>query len=353
MTDAVQQPDAQAQLDFLQKLQLLFNEGSFVSTYKYALLLTLTELSIEQGDDSGGPLSLALTDIADRFADLYWLQSAPYAPDPREEHRGLLSQNLGAQTVIIQRLAALRSAGADTLIKARKHSDWPKVQRDIARTVREMPIRYLQNFSGDTVEFLYSSPMERGGVTLLPGVAFNLRRFQGFIQRLARSGWVDHVRSNSRNLPLVGSVADLETFMFGTQRAQLSDAAKVLRPIQDGRCFYCLGRLNERPAVDHFIPWSRYPRDTALNFVLTHSDCNLQKREFLAGRPHLDRWLERNAQRGVAIGEQLQKLGFLAEPEVTTMVARWAYHQARDSGAKVWLTKNHLVPILDSCIDAF
>ena len=40
-------PSAEQQLNFLQHLQRLFDEGEFVATYKYALLMALAELSVE------------------------------------------------------------------------------------------------------------------------------------------------------------------------------------------------------------------------------------------------------------------------------------------------------------------
>lgn len=40
--------------------------------------------------------------------------------------------------------------------------------------------------------------------------------------------------------------------------------------VQAGRCFYCRRPMGDGLAVDHFIPWPRYPRDLGHNFVLTH-----------------------------------------------------------------------------------
>ncbi|MBZ5618081.1 MAG: hypothetical protein LAQ69_05000 [Acidobacteriia bacterium] len=48
-------------------LQRLLDEGLFVATYKYALLLSIADLCIEQGDDSGAPLLLATEDIAEKI----------------------------------------------------------------------------------------------------------------------------------------------------------------------------------------------------------------------------------------------------------------------------------------------
>jgi hypothetical protein len=52
-------PTSDQQIGFLVNLQRLLDEGLFVATYKFALLLSLADLSIELGDDSGGPLTLA------------------------------------------------------------------------------------------------------------------------------------------------------------------------------------------------------------------------------------------------------------------------------------------------------
>jgi 5-methylcytosine-specific restriction endonuclease McrA len=42
--------------------------------------------------------------------------------------------------------------------------------------------------------------------------------------------------------------------------------------------------------VDHFIPFSLYPRDLMHNFVLACPSCNRSKSDSLAARVHLDRW---------------------------------------------------------------
>lgn len=56
-------PSAQEQISFILKLQRLFSEGEFSATYKFALLLTLAELAVEYGDDSGAALSLPMAKV--------------------------------------------------------------------------------------------------------------------------------------------------------------------------------------------------------------------------------------------------------------------------------------------------
>jgi hypothetical protein len=53
------EPAPQEQIQFLINIQRLLDEGLFVASYKFALLLALADLSIETGDNSGDPLSLS------------------------------------------------------------------------------------------------------------------------------------------------------------------------------------------------------------------------------------------------------------------------------------------------------
>ena len=109
-------PTAQQQLEFLKKIQRLFDEGDFSATYKYALLVSLVELSVEKGDDSGASLKLTPREIAEKFAELYWPQTAPYVSRQAGTHQGVLTQNLGKQAAVINHLMALRMGGARTLV---------------------------------------------------------------------------------------------------------------------------------------------------------------------------------------------------------------------------------------------
>jgi hypothetical protein len=347
-----QRPTAEQQLSFLQQLQLLFDEGEFSSTYKYALLLALGELAVEIGDDSGLRLRIPINRIAEKFVEFYWPQSAPYIGTGSGETE-ILYQNLGQQASVISCLRQLRSSEVATLAQARESSHWPDTIQKVATTVKEMPLRYLQNVAGTTVPFLYALPVTGNAIELLPGVSFNLRRFQGFLQQLSRAGWTEHVRSNRRNAALIGQSAKLEQFLFGTSRAGLNKVASILRPMQDDRCFFCQGKLHDAAVVDHFIPWSRYPRDTALNFVVAHASCNGDKRELLAARPHLERWLERNQQRAGNIGPALSEIGFLMEPAITNSIAQWAYEHTLKSGGHLWLGYKRIEPATQDIMLAF
>src|SRR4051812_28060753 len=93
-------PTADEQVAFLANLQRLLAEGSFVASYKYALLLALADLSVEIGDDTGGPLPVPITALAEKIVHYYWRQALPY---PVTEGAGtILLQNKGRQAKIVR-----------------------------------------------------------------------------------------------------------------------------------------------------------------------------------------------------------------------------------------------------------
>ncbi|MFZ6731182.1 HNH endonuclease [Undibacterium sp. Ji42W] len=345
-------PTSDQQIEFLQQLQRLFDEGDFSSTYKYALILALAELSVELGDDSGSPLPISMYQLAEKFAEFYWPQTVPYVTTPPNTP-GVLLQNLGVQASVVNLLLILRENGATTIHQARSHVMWPSIIKEIASVVRNMPVRFLQNLPGGTLAFLYDPEIKNRALILHPGVAFNLRRFQTFVQQLVRAGWTDHVKGNKRNKPIIGDFADLNAFMFGTSRANLASVAEILKPIQEHKCFFCTKPLSSAVAVDHFIPWSRYPRDTALNFVVAHGSCNNDKRELLAARLHLERWSERNLKSGDYILESMRTLPFDCNVSTSKTIAKWAYEQGLMAGANAWISNGNIEKIQSDYLSVF
>jgi len=221
---------------------------------------------------------------------------------------------------------------------------------NLAQIVKRVPLWKLQTLRRRNVPFLYersSGPR----ITLLPGVAFNLRRFGALIQLLARSAWVQHIRANPRNAPAVGGATDLELFLFGGARVDLSAARGALQDMQENRCFYCESALKQDPHVDHFIPWSRYPRDLAQNFVLAHNACNLDKGDMLSAPAHLAHWVKRNRESGPDLAARLSPAGFLDDQPAALQVARWAYGQAEATSAQLWVSLKYTVNADRKCLE--
>ncbi len=350
---ALPRPTAEQQLEFLQRIQQLFEDGNFAATYKFSLLMALAEIAVECGSDDGQPLSIPISAIGEKFAELYWPQTLAYASGATGTRAAILAQNLGAQAAVVNSLVELRQAGANNLAQAKSHPGWPDTLQTISQVVRKMPVQYLQNVGGKDTGFLYDYPPPRGPLVLKPGVAANLRSFHGLIQQLSRANWIEHVRSNRLNIPIIGSADDLEQFMFGTSRQALKAAADVLGRMQSGKCFYCGDPIGSRADVDHFIPWSRYPRDLAHNFVLADRDCNRRKSDFLAARMHLERWMERNLKHGEELGGLMTQAGFVANEACSLTVAQWAYEQAISNGRVGWIQGRVTEPITEEYRNAF
>jgi len=119
----------------------------------------------------------------------------------------------------------------------------------------------------------------------------------------------------------------------------------LLLDVQGGACFYCMRRLQGDAAVDHFIPWARYPSDLGHNFVLAHPACNGAKSDHLAAEQHLEAWLERNEHHRVTLVQRFDQAGVVHDLPSTLQIAAWAYSQTARAGGQVWIgarTLEHL-----------
>jgi hypothetical protein len=97
--------------------------------------------------------------------------------------------------------------------------------------------------------------------------------------------------------------------------------------------------------VDHFVPFSLYPRDLIHNFVLAHPACNRSKSDTLAALPHLERWLEHITKHHDALLEIGYVAGRPADQVASRAVAAWGYSNAISSRAQAWLRAGLYEPV--------
>ena len=320
------------QLTFLNKIQRLFAEGDFSASYKYALLIAIADIAVEVGRDDDQPLVIPHRSLGAKFIDLYWQQSAPF------KNNALLIQNNGTQAAVISHISHFRGQShATTPNAARSATGFKSLLTKVTRIVVDKPVFHIQNLGSTRDQFLFDSGAD--SITLLPGVAYCLRRFQPLVQQLARSHWIDHIKRNKQNASLLGQDNDLESFLFESSRQSLAIVQTGLRKISN-RCFYC-GRPVSEGDVDHFIPHSLYPRDLIHNMVLADPGCNRSKSDTLAAKQHLSKWLEfvqTNADNLAQIGHDS---GIKADVGSTHSVAKWGYANALASGAQGWVRSAH------------
>lgn len=336
-------PSAEDQLKFIVYIQRILDEGSFVATYKFALLMALADYAVENGDDTGHPVQLTTHDIAESFVDYYWRQAVPFTHGNQNAPVRVLKQGTGKQPVILSRVITLHGRFNGSLSAARKDvNTWRSFLRKVASTIEQMPLWKLQVVGRTVVPFLYIQHGRGNIIDLQPGAIFNFRRFYDLIRSLVQIAWLRHVRMLNQNF--LGE-ADLAEFLFGSERTALPGLRAILEELQSGECFYCQGRLREGCDVDHFIPWSRYPLDLGHNFVLAHSTCNRCKRDFLAAPCHLEKWQKRNQLHGSTLGHEFDVRGILHNQQATEKIAFWAYSQAEGAYANLWLSKDDVIPI--------
>lgn len=316
------QADPFQQVEFLGFVQSLLERGQFVSTYKFALMQALADLSLESESDPGGDLSISLRSIAAKFLVYYWCQAAPFHLSNGQ--RTILQQNHGPANIALLRILEESRKKFGTFAKLQgSGAAWSALVSQTASQIRQMPLFKLQTIGGERTETLYSNETIGGRIVLKKGVQDCFRRFYGIVIRLVRREWLEMVRK--LNPGTIGAPVDLEEFLFGSQRNLWPGIREVLREIQRGRCFYCPRNLpTGHEQLDHFIPWSLYPNDLAHNFVLACRACNSRKSDSLANVEDLARWIERNRKFEREIQERADAIGLPANSATSAKIAAWA-----------------------------
>jgi hypothetical protein len=338
-------PTAAEQVMFLGHLERLLSEGQFVATYKYALLVAIADLAVQLGCDDGSELDLPVHQIAEQFIELYWRHGAPYGRGVGDGAYNILKQNTGQQASMLVIIEQLR-ARFPTLASARASKAWRGAVARTARLIEKMPLWRLQILRNEKLEFLYAKSPTKGNIRLKAGVAANLRRFHGMIIRLTQSEWLRFIQALPSNEFVLGATADLGRFLFGAERGALTRMVAPLADIQAGLCFYCRTRIAVGE-VDHFVPWSRYPRDLAHNLVLAHQQCNRQKSDLLAAEAHLERWMARNEGHAGTISEAGAQADIAVDLPATVQVAAWAYAHGAALRASAWVARDSVLPLTD------
>ena len=332
-------------IEFLENLQLVLAESQANSTYKYALLHAIADICVEGQDIGAAELRISIKHIADKFLALYWRHGLPYGRGIRDAAAGVILQNRRNQAKVVSQTVALRERFG-SLYAARRDARWTLETRRLAAHLDEMPLWRLQRIRTRTLDFLY--PENRGGtdIVLRPGIAACFRRFYGLVIRLVQAEWMAFLYTVPANWSLLGSSGDLAEFLFGSQRESLAVLQEPLANLQSNRCFYCEQPLNPLLAeVDHFIPWSRYPRNLIHNLVLADRRCNSSKSDILPGRAFYERWTAYIDARDGELHRVGERTGFLADRNTSIHVANWCYQEAARMRADVWLGGESFAPL--------
>ena len=143
------------QVEFLGFIQSLLEHGGFVSTYKFALVQALADLSLEKDSSPDGSTRILLEEIAAKFVSSYWPHAAPF--HFADGTNGLLRQNNGPRNIAVLRFLRNPIDVPNTRI-AKQPDAWSSLVRDVAQQVRDMPLFRLQTLGGNGQFPLRESP---------------------------------------------------------------------------------------------------------------------------------------------------------------------------------------------------
>jgi 5-methylcytosine-specific restriction endonuclease McrA len=336
---------------FAERLLTVLERGGFVATYKYAVILGLMELCLEDSTRSGAaPASVTTPQLAEKIVELYW-------PQARTFRERVLLQNSGKQAGILTRIAGFRGSLVDpTVPLARARSlapqEYARLLRDVEWILVEYPLPRLQRIGRELVPFVYrirwDDKVRRG--------EFNSNDFDNMIRFIGDAG--DHlVRLAPLIRPLVQREwaalvarfndfpeSELETFLFGATRGATAHLAAPLGELQGNTCFYCRSSLRASPQVDHFVPWSRHPDDGLDNLVAAHPQCNVRKSDHLAAAEHVETWTQRMQDRAAHLDGIAAETRWPRDPRRTLGVARSIYLRL-PTNARLWKLDRDFVPV--------
>jgi 5-methylcytosine-specific restriction endonuclease McrA len=345
-------------VDFAEKVLMLLDQGSFVATYKFAVLIGLIDLCMEKTkQDGGAPEVLTTRQLAEKIVELYWPQVMLY----REK---TLRQNSGKQAKILNDILAFRGRLPDfsiSLEKARRtdEANYKRLILDVEWTLILMPLPRLQFIGSKPVPLIYDIGWDRSidrqkrkvreyqagvgdrfdnRILLFPNAGNYLVMLNGLLRPLIYRQWAAMVaRFNDIE------ESKLEEFLFGTDRIALEPVRSGLVELQETRCFYCDSIIRGTAQIDHFIPWVRYPNNAIENLVASDSRCNSKKRDFLVSGDHLRHWMARNRSNEQVLTEIAALKQWEMHPPESLSVARSIYLKL-PGGVPLWVAGDSFTP---------
>lgn len=352
---------------FAERLLTLLDEGAFTATYKYAVLLALMDLCFEHSTRdgkrmAGAPTSVTTRQLAEKVIELYWPHAVPFANDDASASKAaarrarILRQNqptrrgAGGQAEIVSAIVRFRERHATdssaplSRARARALPAFEKLVRDVEWKLVEMPLPRLQQVGKSDEAFIYRINWDRAvkrrdlddhrrfdnQIRFIGAAGDHLVRLAGLLRPLIQREWAAMV-ARFNDLP----DSRLEDFLFGADRVSLAPVRGPLTDLQSGRCFYCDARLRNDVAVDHFVPWSRYPNNALENLVVADEKCNGNKSDHLAAAEHVARWHQRNRQCASDLSSIAQQTLWEQGPDRSLNVARALYLRL-PPGVRLW-----------------
>lgn len=339
---------------FTERLLAVIDEGRRTATYKLAVLLSLMDCCAEQvAPDGRAPMEISTRAVARHVARLYWPQLRPFPTGSGAvELRQITNKSATILTALTEAFRALPDVTTWDTAESMLPADHVQQVLDLVElTVARYPLVRLQTVDGVPKPFIYDIDwgesvtlfrLRAGGgakIRLRPGAGDQLIRLAPLVRPLLELHWIRMVAALNK-LTVVED--DLRRHLFGADRLAFpSMLRRGLTDLQSGLCFYCAKSIVSSSAVDHFIPWSRWPNDAVENLVIAHAGCNTRKSDHIPGPLPLERWANRLSVHGSDLATIAVSTQWRTDRPRTVALARSLYGHL-PTGAVVWNSPEHV-----------
>lgn len=220
---------------FAQRLLQLLDEGRFVATYKYAVLLGLLDVLVESVDERGrAPAAVSTRRLAAKVVELYWTHTLSY-----DDHPAPLRQNQQGQAQIVSLIIRFRekTIGDATLpvgrARLKRPQDFERLVRAVEWKLIEMPLGKLQRVGDHSEPFIYTpswggvlkqsdvkADAFNGHLVFARGAGDHLLTSEPLLRPLVRAAWTSVV-ARINHLPQ----ADLQDFLSAASASHWRQSA--------------------------------------------------------------------------------------------------------------------------------
>jgi len=330
-----------AQLDPIEGILAVLDEGSVTGTNKFGVLLALIDLAPSIEDPNG---ELSVWRIAEKLIEIHWDHALGLEGLGHPPLRQVSSRNRRNTTVILEILKLRDSVGFSYGFEVARtmmpEHVWANAVREVALGTAKNPLRLLQNLPGGPPPFLYA---------ILPNLPARIRFQDGALEALVRYGPVIRDIVESRFVRFVTKInglgvveGEVERHLFSSTRHMPPLAMRgELWELQNGRCIYTGVPIGDpsmtgsKSSVDHVVPWSRVRLSAAENFVIASRSVNSAKNAVLLGAESLQAWISYLTKNGNEIAQIATAHGWPTDLNRVTSILIGEYRYARTS-APVW-----------------
>jgi len=270
-------------------------KGKKDNTYKFALAKFLLDYS--KNTKETGDIIIKFKTIAESFLKYYWHQDVKYK----------FKHNFQKEKIPVIISLIRKYCGNDYIPDdfdkyfEKNHEIKNILLNEIENKVFNDVIPRFQPYDLDSKYYFYEHNYEKSNkkfqlkgqkeILLKESAKLFFQENYLLLHKFTILEWAKFLEKVNFTPKLISKIENLEN----PKRNSLNKFKKILEQIDQNYCFYCGKKLNKNKIhIDHFIPWSYVYEDNPWNLVLSCSDCNLTKKDFLPPKKCLIKLKSRN-----------------------------------------------------------